>query len=327
MYKVSIIIPVYNGVGKLDKCLKSLKNQTIDNLEVIFIDDGSKDDSFIQLQELIRKYHKKNFKYRIIRQDNHGIANTRNLGIKMATGKYIMFSDQDDFFTKHYISRLYNKIESNNDDIVVGGYERVTLSNGAYKTINRVVSEGKIFDKYQIIAPWAHIYRREFILENNLKFLDTQIGEDLFFTILAYSKTTRLSYVGGVDYKWFYNNESVSNNVHKTISHDSDPEFLIESLLDNMDKESLSAPLTEYYFYRFICWYLLYSFRGSNKTDIKEMYNKLFRILEANFPNYKQNKYIKKIPDGESLKVYMCVRAFSILHNLNVMLPLMLLLA
>ncbi|MCR5624754.1 MAG: glycosyltransferase [Lachnospiraceae bacterium] len=322
-YKVSIIIPVYNGVGKLDKCVKSIARQTMDSVEVIFINDGSKDDSLNYLQKLIKRYHNKNYSYRIINQKNKGIANTRNKGIEEANGEFIMFSDQDDFFTDTYIEALYDEITDEENDVVYGGYERVKIENGKIKVITRVVSEGKLFDKYQIIAPWTHIYRRDFIIRNNIRFLDSKIGEDLFFNVTAYSKTAKISSITNTDYKWYYNDESVSNNLHTVISEESDPSFLLNKLINNITNDTfLKNPLTEYFFLRFVCWYLLYTFRGSNKEDIKKMYKGLFKFMELHFPNYKKNKYLYgNMPGGEDLKIYLIMNAFMVMHNVGIMQP------
>ena len=117
--KVSIIIPVYNNSKYLRDCLNSVLKQTLDNIEIIAIDDYSTDDSFDMLQEYQNKYPEK---LRIIRNNkNMGVGYTRNLGISMSTGKYIGFVDGDDYINPRMYEDMYNNGEYNNADIVSTG--------------------------------------------------------------------------------------------------------------------------------------------------------------------------------------------------------------
>ena len=120
MEKVSIIIPVYNAYTVIDKCIQSIINQTYKNIEIILINDGSKDKSIEKLNYYEKKY--KNIK--IINKKNEGVSKTRNLGIKKATGKYIMFIDNDDYIDNTYVETLLNEIKNSEADCVYSGYRR-----------------------------------------------------------------------------------------------------------------------------------------------------------------------------------------------------------
>ena len=99
MNKVSIIIPVYNSEKYISKCLDSVLNQTYKNIEILVINDGSKDNSI----DILREYEKKDDRIVVIDKENEGVAKTRNQGIKKATGDYIMFIDNDDFIDEDYV--------------------------------------------------------------------------------------------------------------------------------------------------------------------------------------------------------------------------------
>ena len=113
--KVSVIVPVYNVEKYLDKCLDSLANQTLKDLEIIIVNDGSPDNS----EDIIKKYTKKykNFKY--YKKENGGLSSARNYGIKYASGDYIAFLDSDDYVKSDMYEKMYEKAIKGNYDLVV----------------------------------------------------------------------------------------------------------------------------------------------------------------------------------------------------------------
>ena len=118
---VSVIIPVYNAQEGIKQCMDSLLNQSFTDFEIILLNDGSTDNSL----EVIKKYAADNDFIRVIDKENEGVAKTRNKGIQLANGKYIVFIDNDDFVDSDYLERFYNEIDQEQLDIVLGGYKRV----------------------------------------------------------------------------------------------------------------------------------------------------------------------------------------------------------
>ena len=117
--KVSIIIPIYNSNKYLKECLDSIINQTYSNLEIILIDDGSKDNSF----DICEEYAKKDKRIILKKKNNEGVSATRNLGIEICTGKYILFIDSDDYCNENMIEKiLYN---SQKNDLIICGYNKI----------------------------------------------------------------------------------------------------------------------------------------------------------------------------------------------------------
>ena len=119
--KVSIIVPVYNAQDYLEKCLDSILNQTLNDFEVILVNDGSKDNSPIICDE----YAKKDSRIRVIHQINKGVSYARNRGLDLATGDYIGFVDPDDYIDCHMYQRLYDIILEESADISWCGYRRI----------------------------------------------------------------------------------------------------------------------------------------------------------------------------------------------------------
>ncbi|HFR3406655.1 TPA: glycosyltransferase family 2 protein, partial [Streptococcus suis] len=153
-FEISIVVPVYNSEKKIRKCIDSILSQSFTDYELILLNDGSTDYTLSILEE----YEKEYSSIKVIDKLNEGIAKTRNLGISIATGKYIVFLDNDDFIDSDYLQILYDEIENTGNDIVVAGYRRVSDTKELFK-----VSPSKTsWAKYTVISPWAKIYRRKF---------------------------------------------------------------------------------------------------------------------------------------------------------------------
>ncbi len=114
---ISVIIPVYNGSRYLHNCYRCLKEQTYSNLEIIFVDDGSKDNSL----ELLQEYSVEDSRIVIIHQDNKGVSAARNIGMAQAKGEYISFFDVDDIIHSDFFEKMLQDAISSNADIICGG--------------------------------------------------------------------------------------------------------------------------------------------------------------------------------------------------------------
>lgn len=191
---VSIILPVYNVEKYLDDCIKSLINQSYKNLEIIFIDDGSTDNS----GKILDNYQKKDKRIKVYHKSNGGVSSAKNLGLKHSTGKYITFVDPDDYVTFEYVEYLLNLIKNNNADIA---YTKNFFDNYNKKQVDKesisiIDSHKSLYDilTYQInVAVWNKIYRREFLFDNNIKFYeDIFMGEGFNFNVLAFSKANKI---------------------------------------------------------------------------------------------------------------------------------------
>jgi len=163
---ISVIIPVYNVEEYLAECIESIIKQTYTNLDIILVDDGSKDSS----GKICDEYAKKDKRVTVIHKENAGVSKARNVGLDIAKGEYITFLDSDDFFFETAIESLHDMCIKNDSDISVGGVtdikdgEQVIKSAGVKVTLNK---EGiiKYFleEKYFKCVIWAKLYKRETI--------------------------------------------------------------------------------------------------------------------------------------------------------------------
>ena len=268
---ISVIIPVYNAQDGIKRCLDSLLNQSFKNFEIILLNDGSKDNSL----NILKEYELKYSFVRVIDKQNEGVAVTRNKGILLAEGEYIMFMDNDDFVDSDYIETFYQAIHEKKLDLVIGGYKRVNQDNQIIFSQNIQQSE---WSKYIIMAPWAKIYRTEFLKTNNLEFFDYGIGEDIIFNLAAYKATDKIGLLDYKGYNWYYNSQSISNTSQRGFSPKIDILVLFSKILE-LGKPS---ELEVYYLKRYYVWYLLFSGRTSSNQEFIHQYIRIKEWLKEN---------------------------------------------
>lgn len=187
--KVSIIIPIYNVEDYIEQCIKSVLKQTLKEIEIILIDDGSKDNSI----NIVKTFQDR--RLRIITQENRGLSAARNAGIKASHGEYIIFLDSDDFWNSDTcIEEMYNLAIVNKSDIVVGnGVEyysdkkQLEFYRDRDEFYDRNMNSKNFlikFIKNYSMRPevWLNLYKREIITKNNLLFKEGIIHEDELFT-------------------------------------------------------------------------------------------------------------------------------------------------
>jgi len=312
--KVSIIIPVYNAEKTLPYCLDSILNQTYKDFEIILINDGSADNS----EEIIEKY-KKGYPDKIAShtQKNSGIAKTRNKGIELSKGEYLFFIDNDDRIDIDYVETFVNAIEESNYDIIIGGYRRVDEDGKILFSREPINSQ---WAKYMFITPWARIYRKESLVNNNLSFLDINIGEDVWLNIMANLKLKigTLQYTG---YNWIYNNRSVSNVLHKGLKKDVD--FI--PLLQKIKEDSISIKISqeeknllEYFMIKTSVYYIVHSGRKTKYSLLKSQKEEIFNWLKESYPSYKKNPLISPFsPKGEAFSTRTVVWIYILLQKLH----------
>ena len=178
MPKVSVIVPVYNVEKYLNECIDSILNQTLKDIEVICVNDGSTDDSLKILQD----YAQKDNRIKIINKENSGYGASMNRGIQAASGEYIGIIESDDFVAPEMFEDLYNLAVKNHADIAKSNwYDYTTKYNQKQKfeqfNKDETISVINIKEKPYILntfpAVWSAIYKREFLLNEDLKFLET----------------------------------------------------------------------------------------------------------------------------------------------------------
>ena len=228
MIKVSIILPVYNVEKYIDRCLKSLVNQTMKEIEILIINDGTLDNSM----EICKKYAKIDQRIRIYNKDNEGLGITRNYGLKRASGEYICFVDSDDYVTDDMCELLYETAKKYEADIVYGG---IYIDNNEGKILKKPKTNcTKIWkgqdevknllldfiatkpkekkDTFMEVSVWKGIFRKQIFDDNNVRFVSERefISEDLIFDIDFLMKTNRVVVVPECYYHYCINQDSLS---------------------------------------------------------------------------------------------------------------------
>jgi glycosyltransferase involved in cell wall biosynthesis len=190
MPKISIIIPVYNVEKYLPKCLDSVINQTLEDIEIICINDCSTDGSLTILKE----FASKDKRIKIIDFEvNKGVGFARNTGIDKASGEYISFLDPDDWWEPAFAAKTYNKITENDADIVQFAHNRYTDKKIQYDIVNKIqnVINGINYNEYFcdfVNLVWDKIYKTSFIKNNDIKFpLNIHPTEDVLFVLECFS--------------------------------------------------------------------------------------------------------------------------------------------
>jgi glycosyltransferase involved in cell wall biosynthesis len=175
---VSVIVPVYNVEKYIKKCVRTIMEQDHKNLEIILVDDGTKDSSGQIIDELARQDHR----IHVIHKENGGVSSARNSGLDVATGEYIVFVDGDDYVEKEYVSYLVDLAEHTGCDMAVSRNHYSLLNKSQIREDHRYVAsaERAIEDIYLMKlneAVWNKLYRHDFLKEKGIRVYRTFVGE------------------------------------------------------------------------------------------------------------------------------------------------------
>lgn len=241
MAKVSIIVPVYNVEKYLRKCIDSLINQTLNDIEIICINDGSTDKSL----KILKEYKNKDSRIILFNQENSGQSVARNRGIEIAKGEYLGFVDPDDWIDLDYYEKLYNAASTNDTDIAVGGIIRVTgIKKKKFLNFEKETLTDNTKLKFELCdVPeksyiWNKIYKTQKLKEINLKFEEGRIFEDCIFTPQALFFLGKMVTVPNTYYYYLRRNNSTVKqrsqkaNADSIYAHKKASEFIKEHNID-----------------------------------------------------------------------------------------------
>lgn len=324
MKKISIIIPVYNamtsGGGYINRCVDSVLHQkdfSVDDIEIILINDGSKDNSLEVLQEIANN---NSDIVRLIDQENMGVARTRNKGMGLATGEYTTFLDQDDWIDDDFFATLYEVAHGSNADVVASGYRRPNKDGAVVRIFHMSHSE---YSRYTISAAWAKLHKTRFIQDNTIEFFDNDYGEDLPFSVKENVMAQNYQTVDYVGYNWFFNERSISNTDQKELTDDKIKS--IGRLLSALCSIKPEKNIRDYHYFllRTAVFYILFSGRSSRYSVFISAKQQLFEVLREKHEPFEQKNIYKLLfpPKGESLSVGFIVGTFIVLERLH-LLPL-----
>ena len=297
--KVSIIVPVYKVEKYLRRSMDSLVNQTLNEIEIICINDGSPDNSLSILREYEAKEKVK--KIVIIDKQNEGVWKGRFDGIRAATGEYITFVDSDDYVTLDYAEKLYNEAKRSGSDISISGFYRVDVDTEHIYSTEMTKHEGEVIELDKNpegilsvnTALWNKLYKAEVL--KNLKTLENppRILDDMMFLLLAYLNTNKITFIKDPLYYYMVRTDSIMGQIKKEQVKDTqDAMVRIKNIYKETEKgKSLEEIIDLMAFIHFGISLMLRL--SSDKTcNFKEEMKSMREYLAQNFSLWRKSKYI-----------------------------------
>lgn len=294
---VSVVIPVFNSEKYLCRCLDSVLKQSYSEIQLVCIDDGSTDASPGLLDSYASDYPDRLI---VVHKINAGAASARNNGIMLSAGEFITFVDNDDWIDERYIETLVNAAVLAHADVVCSGYRRPNSEGRVLsEAIPRPTDE---WGRYLVEAAWAKLYRTDFVRQNSLSFLDTNIDEDLYFSLPAIELAQHVEVISYCGYNWFWNSDSVSNTSQRT-SKGLLFEETLEALLKMMQQKDIElTPILEHYFVRLITWFLFYTSRGDGFELCRNNKTRYAGWLDRMIPGWRNEKFATPFhPTGDCI--------------------------
>ncbi len=278
MYKISVIVPTYNDEEYLSECIEHIIKQDMgfENIQLIIIDDQSRDNSYKISMEYAEKYPNNIIVKKTDQNSNSG-GRPRNIGIQYAKGKYLMFSDADDYFSYDAFRIMYNKIEEEQADIVISNWNYMSEDGNAWE---KPVFDTNRFKNFQLSLNdynsfWVmnssmcnKIFNREFIECNDIKCLEGLPGEDTYFSMNSFLCANKIYYTPDIIY---YYRQRNSQNKAASTSWNCSKDFFIRQNQANKKIYELFLEKGQLQFYRFLyarnMTYLLYRFIDSTQLS------------------------------------------------------------
>ena len=281
--KYSVIIPVYNVEKYIDRCLKSIISHNYDDLEIIVIDNGSTDSSGIICDTYASEYSN----ISVYHIENHGVGSARNFGLSKARGEFIYFVDSDDYLVGNLFADFADKLVSDLDLVVFSYYnsfeedlteksrtEKSLPFKGSYDKDGFINIFKELFLSDMLYTVWNKIYRREFLLENNLSFEQYELGEDVRFNLDVYRNVNKI-YLSQDSYYVYVigrNGSAMSGYNPKRLQYQLQELKLVDNLLED--------------------WHLDNS---NNNVKARILMSNIYNITKQKLPVNKKVKLVKEI--------------------------------
>ncbi|MBE7711329.1 MAG: glycosyltransferase [Cyanobacteria bacterium SIG31] len=270
--KVSIIVPVYNAEKYLDKCVMSLIKQTLKDIEIILVNDGSKDSS----ATLIEWFQKYDARIKLINQENKKQGGARNNGLRNASGEYISFVDSDDWIDPDFIEKLYNTAIKYNTDITATNIIKHKKNKRKYnvryrrtKTATNMSSKIKLCSdkKKRFFYVMNKLYKKSFLVENHITFEENCYFEDVLFSIKAIFHAKNIASEPNTNYHYIYNINSTINS-KRTEKKKADHNKAYIELQDFAHKNKIKLPECLNYVIKYWKTPLFKIYKGEYKEKI-----------------------------------------------------------
>ena len=293
--KYSVIIPVYNVEKYIDRCLKSIISQNYDDLEIIVIDNGSTDSS----GSICDTYASEYSNISVYHIENHGVGSARNFGLSKARGEFIYFVDSDDYLVGNLFADFADKLVSDLDLVVFCYYnsfeedlteksrtEKSLPFKGNYDKDGFIKIFKELFLSDMLYTVWNKIYRREFLLENNLSFEQYELGEDVRFNLNVYRNVNRIFLSQDSYYVYVIGRKgsAMSSYNPKRIQYQLQELKMVDSLLSD--------------------WYLD-SFDLDQTIKARILMSNIYNISKQNTQFSSKVEYVKDICENKDIKSFI----------------------
>lgn len=297
--KLSVIVPCYKVEKYLPRCLDSLVNQTLEEIEIICINDGSPDNCINILKEYKKKYPEKIV---IIDKKNEGVWKGRKDGIKIATGEFISFVDSDDYVSLEWAKKLYDAAVSQDADISVCGFDRIDLGTGKLysremcKSTKTIINLSENPEDVLMIngAPWNKIYKAHLL--KNMEDLEhpPKILDDMMFLLLIYINAKKIVFIPDSLVYYMVRTDSIINTI-KEEKVDSTYQAMIEvrKIYEQSENRAKMLPVLDGMAFLHLGVSLMFRLSNDPECNLKKAIKKNNNFLDDYFPTWRNLKYLK----------------------------------
>ncbi len=306
MVKVSIIVPVYNVEKYIEKCLETLFNQTLKDIEIIIVDDGSNDNSmdivkkFLSREEIKIIIENNNIKVITLKKENGGLSDARNFGIPHATGKYIAFLDSDDYIEKTMYEEMYVLAEKENSDLVecdfYWEYQNEKTGKIKLKEDKRIEYKTKeeALERIRVVA-WNKLIRKEILDREKIIFPKGLRYEDIEFTYKLLPHLEKISYIEKPFIHYIQRIGSISNTQNERTKEVFD---VLNNVIEYYKEKNIFEKYHKHLEYFYVRIAFCSSLSRMKKIQDKKIKEKCLKLTMENvnktFPSWKKNEIIRK---------------------------------
>ena len=300
MKSVSVIVPFYNVENYIEKCLETLVNQNLEDIEIILVNDGSKDRSKIIVDKFLKQYPEKIV---YLEKENGGLSDARNYAIPHAKGEYIAFLDSDDYVEKTMYKDMYELAKKENSDMVECDFYWEYPDKNKRKEDKGVIYNGKkeMLEKVRVVA-WNKLIKKEILEKSRVLFPKGLRYEDVEFTYKLVPYLDKVSFLKKPCIHYIQREGSISNNQNERNKEifqvlDNVIKFYKENNLYDEYKDELEYVYVRYAF----CSSLLRIVKIKDENIQSELLELTWRKVNETFPNWKQNTVLKSKKDLKNI--------------------------
>lgn len=288
---ISIICGVYNAQDSIRKLLDSLLIQSYYDIEIIMVVNGTMDKTL----EIVQEYAKCENRIVIYKtKDKLGAGGARAKGMELAQGEYLAIVDCDDYVGVDYIRSMVEEVEKAlKPDVILTGFQRVS-QNGKINYVRKFGTPQEAL--CQSVAPWAKMYRKDFLEENQIMFRNIPFGEDILFTMEIIMARPTIRLIDSADYFWVNRPYSTSHTEIRGFP-EKNIEISTEYINEMLNKYNVAQIEAAYHIYKYAIWYILHSGRNVGIKRMKTEYCKVIDYMDKKIPQWWSglDNYIKHL--------------------------------